>query len=94
MSGAVVFRHVPNRVVKGLELGAVRRFLVESRFDCRSILRYFGLPSCMWVIFRHARPPDVDFTERMSCEPFLVIGGEVVEACVTALAWRKRRIVH
>jgi len=45
---------------------------VESRFDCRSILRYFGLPSYMWAIFRHARPSDVDFTETMSCGLFLV----------------------
>ena len=45
---------------------------VESRFDCRSILRYFGLPSCMCAIFRHAGPSDVDFTETMSCGPFLV----------------------
>ena len=47
--------------------------IVESKFDCRSILRYFGLPSCMCAIFRHARSSDVDFTETMtmSCEPFL-----------------------
>ena len=72
VSGAVVLRIVPTESLNASNSVRVGGFVVvEGKFDCRSILRYFGSPSCMCAIFRHARPPDVDFTETMSCEPFL-----------------------
>ena len=90
MSGAVVFRHVPT---ESLNASNSVRFdgFVESRFDCRSTLRYLGLSS--WHVGHFQARETVRCRLHQKDEVRAVLGDEVVEACVTVLAWRKRTVV-